>query len=84
MAKVRIRIKGDKSRFVYTDRLRGFMDRAGGEVETVRASSVEPEGDGWAVQMHPEFGGQKLPGVHRKREDALDAEREHLRKTAGL
>ena len=81
---ITVRISGGTATFVYDDRLRGLMDRAGGRSETVRASSVEPEGDGWTVRMHREFGGEKLPGVYRLREEALRAERDYLRARRGL
>ena len=82
-------------RFVYSDRLAGLFE--GEAAETVRASHVEPArqyctpavlatfGDGWVADMRP-VGGPVL-GIavpFGTRAEALDAERQWIRKELGL
>lgn len=67
---IQIRIKGDTIRYIYTDSLLFLANQ--GEVETRRASHVEPEGSGWIADLSP-INGPKL-GPFVRRDEALNAE----------
>lgn len=75
-------------RHVYDDRLAPLLVDVGVKT-TVRASHVEPHGDGWIADMGPS-GGPVLffddDGCvpFETRQAALDAEREWLRREKGL
>lgn len=82
-------------RFVYDDRLAEVFE--GEEATTVRASHVEPHGDGWTADMRPSGGPvlfangawdggtwDHVAEPFKTRQQALDAEREWLRREKGL
>ena len=94
MEKMSLLINEDGSvSYVYDDRLAGAF--AGEEQETTRVSHVEPyDGSGgaafaarhpgtwWTADMGPVDG--PVLGPFRTRQEALDAEREWLRRERGL
>ena len=80
METVQIRIKNDGARFIYTDKMAGFIRRASSEGSARRVSHVEPDGDGWTATMDD---GTVL-GPYPLRQEALDAEREYLAEREGL
>lgn len=64
---------------IYSDLLAPYL-RDLGHVQTTRASDVEPEGDGWGVQIRAWVpGGARRIGPFATREAALVAEVAYLR-----
>ena len=70
MNEIKIAIKGDQIKFIYSDDLLGLLDQ--GDHQITRASHVEPTPEGWVADMAPS-GGSKL-GPYRTRKEALEAE----------
>ena len=69
--------------FVYDDELAALMML--GESETRRVSHVEPAAcGGWYADMSPVAGRPVLLGPYWLRQQALDAEREWIRRELGL
>ena len=65
-----------KIRFIYSDDLRPLLDL--GEAAIRRASSVEPSGTEWVVDLSA-VGGPSELGRFKLREEALEAEAEWLK-----
>lgn len=72
MDKLTIIIGKGSTRFIYDDKLKGLIDRLGGESDTRRCSHVEPDGNQWTADLSP-VGGPKL-GPYALKQEALDAE----------
>lgn len=74
----RIVVRADGTiQFVYADDMKPLAAELGTS-ETKRASHVEPDGDGWSVDLSPS-GGPKVTGFATRRE-ALDFELDWLDK----
>jgi len=70
MNEIKISIRGDEVKFIYSDDLLGLLDQ--GDHQITRASHVEPTPEGWVADMAPSGGG--LLGPFKKRSEALEAE----------
>lgn len=80
-----IRFSGGHARFVYDDELLEVASRLG-TVEVTRASHVEPYKSSLVVRWKADMGvsGGPVLGPFKTRSEALDAERQWLRREKGL
>lgn len=75
MEEMRIIVKGNQARFIYSDHLRNMASM--GKAVTRRASHVEPHGNGWKVDLSPVDG--PMLGPFETRTEALAVETHWLK-----